>query len=52
MQKKEPLVIFYNGEDSFEKLMEKLIYRKLDKNKREAYKSSCNENLPDESSGV
>jgi len=31
MSKKDPIVVFKNGEENFEKLMEKLIYRKLKK---------------------
>ena len=31
MSQKDPVVIFYNGKESFEKLIEKLIYRKLKK---------------------
>lgn len=33
MSKKDPVVVFYNGEQEFEKLMKKIIELKLKKNK-------------------
>lgn len=51
MSPKDPMVIFYNGEESFEKLIEKLIYRKLKKikiedNEKIYNKDTHNRHLP------
>jgi hypothetical protein len=40
MSQKDPIVIFYNGEEDFEKLMEKLIYRKLQETRIEGKKAN------------
>jgi hypothetical protein len=40
MSQKDPIVIFYNGEEDFENLMEKLIYRKLQETRIEGKKAN------------